>query len=438
MTALVRVGVAGLLFAVAVSGAMRGQDASGTNDQLRAAEEALEKNDLKTAAALLTKLAEERPGDAHVLFDLGYADEGLNDTAGARKAYTEALAANPALGEAHVALGLLLARTGAAERPEVETQLRAGAGNEKTPAEVRARALRALASLEETSAPGKASDDLLLAVKLTHETEPDIVEGADLALAAGDLADAETAYRRALAQESGDVTAATGLGQALRREGKLVEADEALSGVLAKHPGDPMNISVLASLAAVKAGENKPEEAVALLEPVLPADSAARNPALARELARLYGITGQAAKAEALYSELVTISPDSPELLDDYADVLVRGGKFAQAEAILTRAVANRGAWPKSSGWAEAQGQLAFAASRNHHPQVTLQALAARATVLPNSPATLFLEATAEDSLHRYKEAIQGYRAFLAAADGKFPDEEFEARHRLVALEHTK
>ena len=236
-------------------------------------------------------------------------------------------------------------------------------------------------------------------------------------------------------QKPDDVSAATGLGQTLRRENKLDEADGVLSAALKAHPGDPQ---VLASLSVVKVSEGKPADAVALMEPLVPPGSAARNPALARELARLYLTTDQKPKAEALYGELVTVEPNNPALLDDYADVLVREAKFAPAEAMLQRAVANRAAWPRATDWAEAAGHLAFAASRNHDPQVTLQALAARATVLPNSPASLFLEATAKDSLHQSKEAIQAYRAFLAVADGKFPDEEFEARHRLVALEHAR
>ncbi len=405
------------------------------NDRLQAAESALEKNDLKTAAALLRTLAGERPHDTRILYDLGYTDEGLEDTEGAKQAYAAAIAAAPENGEAHVALGLLMARSGSASHADTEAHLRAGAGNASTPASIRARALRALASLEQIRNPAQASDDLLQAVRLTHETEPDIVQGADLALAAGDTAEAEMAYRRAVQQEPDEVFAATGLAQALRREDRLSEADEVLSGALGKHPGDAR---VLAALASVKAGENKPAEAIGLLEPLAADGLGAKNPGLARELARLYSMAGQKGKAEALYAQLTAAQPDDPALLDDYGDVLVRDAKFAQAETILQQAVANRNAWARPQDWAEAAGHLAFAASRNHHPQVALQALAARATVLPNSPSTLFLEATAHDSLHQYKEAVQAYRAFLAGANGKFPDEEFEARHRVVALEHTR
>ncbi len=58
--------------------------------------------------------------------------------------------------------------------------------------------------------------------------------------------------------------------------------------------------------------------------------------------------------------------------------------------------------------------------------------------MLPNSPTSLFLQATALDTLHQNKEAAKAYRAFLALAGGKFPDQEFEAQHRLVALDHMK
>jgi hypothetical protein len=67
-----------------------------------------------------------------------------------------------------------------------------------------------------------------------------------------------------------------------------------------------------------------------------------------------------------------------------------------------------------------------------------LRALDLRATVLAPTPATLFLAATANDKLHQVKQASDLYKQFLAAAKGQFPDEEWEAKHRLIALEHTK
>jgi hypothetical protein len=33
---------------------------------------------------------------------------------------------------------------------------------------------------------------------------------------------------------------------------------------------------------------------------------------------------------------------------------------------------------------------------------------------------------------------VRAYRAFLSVANGKFPDQEFQARHRLIALQNVK
>jgi tetratricopeptide (TPR) repeat protein len=97
-----------------------------------------------------------------------------------------------------------------------------------------------------------------------------------------------------------------------------------------------------------------------------------------------------------------------------------------------------REAFHNDKSWALAESHLALAASKNKDPKTALAALAARATVLPNSASSLFLQAISYDALRQSKDAIAAYKAFLAIAAGKFPDEEFEARHRLVALENVR
>jgi len=67
-----------------------------------------------------------------------------------------------------------------------------------------------------------------------------------------------------------------------------------------------------------------------------------------------------------------------------------------------------------------------------------LQALALRATVQPPSPSSLYLEATANDALHQSTQAVEFYKQFLAAAAGKFPDQESQARQRLAVLQPAK
>lgn len=408
------------------------QDA--TNAELRSAEGALERGDYPAAIAALKQLAAAQPRNGHVLYDLGFAQEHAGDDAAAASAYTEAIAADPTLPEPQIALGLLDARSGRLEAAHRELQTASQLPNASP--ELRARALRSLAVLDENTNPDASRDELLAALKLSPETPADILLSARLAEHANDMPDAEAAYRRLLALQPGNIDATVGLAHSLEAQKKITEAETILTAALKNNPNDPR---ILSQLAAVYGAEGKPEQAIPLIEQLRAGNAAeAQDPAMTRLLAHLYTLSGDNAKAEPLYRELVAKDSNDPMLLDDFASVLVHELKFAEAQAILTKAVAMRSSFPTQDDWAEAAGHLAFAASRNHDPQLTLQALAARATVLPNSPASLFLAATAYDSLHQRQEAERAYRAFLALSAGKYPDQEFQARHRLIALEHER
>jgi hypothetical protein len=82
----------------------------------------------------------------------------------------------------------------------------------------------------------------------------------------------------------------------------------------------------------------------------------------------------------------------------------------------------------------DAWSGIAFAASELHLYKEELDALSTRSKFAPESPSTLFLWATAYDNLHQSKTAAEYYHRFLAAAQGKFPDQEWQAKHRLVTL----
>ena len=83
----------------------------------------------------------------------------------------------------------------------------------------------------------------------------------------------------------------------------------------------------------------------------------------------------------------------------------------------------------------EAYGDLAFAASQNNEPGLALKALDARAKLLPESPITYFMRASAYDHLLDVKKAVANYHLFLQSANGKYPEQEWQAKHRLIALE---
>jgi hypothetical protein len=49
-----------------------------------------------------------------------------------------------------------------------------------------------------------------------------------------------------------------------------------------------------------------------------------------------------------------------------------------------------------------------------------------------------FLRASAYDHLRDYKLAAVDYHHFLDVAGGKYPDQEWQATHRLIAIEPKK
>ena len=416
------------------AGTREADSPSPQDTQLRSAEAALERADYAAAIAALKPLAATQPNNAHILYDLGFAEEHSGDDPAAATAYKAAIAADPSLAEPQLALSLLDARNGRLEAAHRELQaitVLPGAS-----ADIRARAFRSLAVLDEHADPDASRDELLAALKLSPETPADMLLAARLAEHANAFPDAEAAYRRLLAVTPNDPEATAGLAHSLAAQGKTAEAETLLTSALKTTPADPR---LLSELAAVYGAEGKADQAIPLIEQLRASNSnVAANPAITRLLAHLYTLTGDNAKAEPLFRSLVDQNPRDPTLLDDLASSLVEQQEFAEAQSLLTKAVAMRSSFPSDAEWGEAAGHLAFAASRNHDPQLTLQALAERATVLPNSPASLFLEATAYDTLHQNKDAERAYRAFLALAGGKYPDQEFQARHRLIALEHER
>jgi tetratricopeptide (TPR) repeat protein len=401
-------------------------------DPLRSqASEALAKQDYATAAKLLANLAEKNPNDAQVLYNLGSAQDALDQTSEAEASYRRAIAANGNLLEPHLALGLLLARTG--KTADAHTELATAAAIPNGDPALRARAYRALARLDQSGNPSGASEELLAALKLSPETPDDILLAGELAQATGDPAAAESAYRRLLAADPDNTQATAALVHLLVQQKKFDQAEPLLTASLQKHPDDP---TLSAQLASLYEAQNKPAQALPLLEKLHAANP--RDASITRLLGRLYSRNNQYDKALPLYESLSAVSPNDPTLLDDQADTLIRLRRPAEAQALLERAVANPKAFPTPDAYGIAVSHLAFAASANHDPATTLRALNLRATVLAPTPATLFLAATAHDKLHQVKEASDLYKQFLAAAKGQFPDEEWEAKHRLIALEHTK
>jgi tetratricopeptide (TPR) repeat protein len=433
--------IAGLCFALILAPTAHAQLPAGTTDAtqpqqqkhdplLAQASEALEKQDYPAALKLLTTLAERNPNDVHILYDLASTQDALDQTPAADSTYRRAIAADATYFPPHLALGLLLARNN--QRTEAHAELLKATTLTTDNPLLKARAFRALARLDQTTNPASASDELLSALKLSPETADDILLSGELAEASGDPTSAEAAYRRVLAVDPQNHDATADLTHLLLHQ-KPDQAETLLKAALAKDPDDP---TLNAQLASLYDRQEKSAEALPIAEKLHAAHP--DDVAITRLLARLYSRNQQYDQAATLYAKLVAANPQDPTLLDDTADALIHLKRFAEAEALLKRATANPAGFPTKDDLGNAASHLAFASSANNDPTGTLQALTLRATVLPNSPSSLFLEATAHDKLHHTKQATDLYKQFLSVANGQFPDEEWEARHRLITLEHMK
>jgi predicted Zn-dependent protease len=290
-------------------------------------------------------------------------------------------------------------------------------------ADAKARAWRALAEIDRASDPAKASEDLLKALKLSAETSADTLLAASLAEQTGQNDAAETAYRRLLAKEPKSAPANAGLAHLMIARKQYPEAESFLRAALEQAPGDP---ALTAQLATVLAVQDK-AEALPLLQK-LHADHP-QNAAITRMLAEVLAEAGDAAGSDRCYLALLAASPADTDLLVAHGQNLLHLLKYAEAFAAFDKASrlneANADAW---SG-------LAFAASKTNQPSITLHALTMRSKYLPEVPSTYFLWATAYDTLHRRAEAAAYYHHFLDSSAGKFPNQEWQARQRLLLLE---
>ncbi len=391
--------------------------------EVAAAEAAIAASDWKTAEAKLDPYLAAHPADARALFDAGYVADAQDRFDDAAALYRRAIVADPDSFEAHISLGLLLARQNKLSdaRPElvIANTLDSGSADPT----LKARAWRALARIDRDSDPAASSNDLLEALKLTPETPADTLLAAELAEKTGQLDAAAAAYRRVLDTDPGSAPANAGLAHLLILRKDYPGAETLLRAALAKNPDDP---TLTAQLATVLANQDK-AEALPLFEKLHAAHP--DDSVISQMLAAVLADAADYAGSDQLLLHLLAASPNDPDLLVAHAKNLVHQGQLEQAYKVFDKATQINPA--NVDGWSG----LAFTASKTGHPDVTLHALTMRSRYLPESASTLFLWATAYDTLHQKAQAAAYYHRFLLASAGKLPNQEWQARQRLQILE---
>lgn len=400
--------------------------AQPVSEDVAQAEAAIVKADWKAAEARLDPWLAAHPGDARALFDAGYVADAQNRLEAAAGFYRRAVEANPQSFEAHVELGLLLARQNKFSDARTELTAATELDHGEAGAVAKARAWRALAEIDRADDPSKASEELLEALKLSPETSNDTLLAAELAAQAGQLDAAEQTYRRMLAKDPKSAAANAGLAHLLITRKQYPEAETLLRSALENAPEDT---TLIAQLATVLAAEDK-AEALPLFQKLH--ETHPKDEAITRMLAAVLDDAGDAAGSDKLYVSLLVASPDDPALLVAHGQNLIRQLKYAEAFATFDKAT--RLDESNADGWSG----LAFAASQTNKPSITLHALTMRSKYLPEIPSTYFLWATAYDTLHQRAMAATYFHRFLDSSAGKFPDQERQARQRLISLENKK
>jgi tetratricopeptide (TPR) repeat protein len=395
-------------------------NAERTSDDLREAESLLQKQQFSQAEAKLQALMNKQAENPQAWFDLGFAQSHLSKTVEAVTSYKRAVELDPKWFEARRNLGLALAKSGDVAGATGELKKAVTLKPTVGAQQALAGAWLSLAQVTEESQPQEALAAYQKAAELAPTNAEALVGAARLTERSGNTVSAEQQYLK-LADSGNNDSVEHLIGLYLKQK-RYSDAETWLRKYMA---GNPQNSAAQVQLGRLLAAEGKAQEAITTLEPVYKSSS---DPKIARELAELYLQTKKYEAAATLFQNLVEQSPQDAQLHLNYGSALMHQLKYAEAQAELLKAVRLK------PGLADAYFDLGYAAQQTKNYELALRALDARAKIQPETPATYFLRATAYDNLRLYKPAAENYKLFLAAAGGKFPEQEFQARHRLKAI----
>jgi tetratricopeptide (TPR) repeat protein len=376
--------------------------------------QALDAKQYDRAIELFTKAVAADPKDYGAEFQLALTYSLLGKDPDAIPHYRAALALRPGLYEAELNLGLSLLRTkdAAAAIPHLKAAV------DQKPQEFRPAYYFAQALLDTKQYPA-----------------------------------AETAFRNAAALDTRSGAAQSGWAEALLRQGRaddakphvddaftldrtfrhqyvelaeLYEANHRNAEAIAMYREFPDDPIAQEHLGVLLTAEGDLAEAIRSLELAV-----AKSPTEANRvaLAQAYAKNKQLDKAQAVAAEAVEASPRDPDLRLFYARFLRDQRKFPEAAAQFAAVAQIK---PDSiEAWSELASILVIT---GQYPQAIAALDRVRALGAENS-GHVFFRALALDHLEQRAEAIQNYNKFLAGSQGKFPDQEFQARQRVRILE---
>ena len=404
-------------------------DADAVPPSVVEAERALDKKDYARAEQLLTSAASHSPGHYRTWFDLGMLYSVTDRKPKAIEAYRKSVELKAEVFESNVNLGLLLAAAG--EKTEAVKYLRAATtlkpSQQETASEALFTAWDVLGEIQKNDAPDEAVTAFQNAEELHPKDFGPHLAAAQILERKNDFDGAEKEYKQALELKPESAQALGGLTDVYIATKRFPEAEQSLRSYVKINPQSaPAHLQ----LGRILASSGRADEALAEFETaqqIAPQDRQAQ-----RAIADLALQAKKYTEAEALYRTLLKDDNRNAELHEGLANSLMNARKFpeAQQEFIACLKI--------DSSRTNAYEGLATVAAENQNYPLVLQALDARAKFLPETAGTYFLRASSYDHLHDAKQAAANYHLFLAAANGKYPNQEWQAKHRLIAIEPKK
>lgn len=375
---------------------------------------ALDEGKYEAAAQAFEKAIAADPKDYFAHFNLALADGFLHKDMEGIAEYRKTLELKPHLYEAELNAGILLMRQ---KDPAGALPLLADAAGQK-PKEFRPRYFLAEAQLD-----------------------------------TGDLAAAQESFRAVLELDPKSAGAEIGLAHALVRDGKLDEAaphyraaaqlDAAyrpalleLAGLYEKNQQPSQALAIYREFpenaaAQQRAGElmlqaNRYAEAIPDLEAAFQKNRSEPNRVA---LAQAYLLAGKRDQALPLLQDAVAAEPSNFDLRMAFGRALRDGRQYAGAAAQFNAAIQLK---PTDAvPWRDLGDMLYLAGDLPH----ALAAFDKARQLGEDTPGVAFLRAIILDKQRQLKPALEAYRQFLSASQGKNPDQEWQARQRVKLLE---
>ena len=392
------------------------------------AEKALDRNDYSRAETLLRQAAERKSNNpdlnAQLWFDLGLAFKAENRVPEAIDAYQKAVSFGPAIFESNLNLGLLLAGDGHAQEAAQVLRKTTTLKPSRKPGEGLAKAWIALGQVLEATEPEMAME----AYAKASDLQPKNVQAHLLAAAFSEKAkhfdSAEREYQAVLKLEPRSMEALSGLVHLYSNARRYPEATTLLREYIAANPEDAR---AFAQLALLLAEQKQLDDAAKAMDKAMVLNP--NGPSILKQAAYFYAQTGNYAKAEEVYRRLEQAAPNDADIHGALGEIEFHQRKFPEAVRELAAAL------QINPTLVPLYANLAYSLAEIKNYGATIRVLDARARFAPDDPAVLFLRATSYDHLHEAKLASDAYRQFLLEAKGRYPDQEWQARQRLKAID---